>query len=142
MARRLRQGTMPRQAARRPAAGSGTAAMVASTVLAGILTDDTTAQLAMVALSLGIFAAVVPDTRSTLSAVVISFALFEGLLADQHGFPLLDYTTTSWHLCVLVVAAGLGLGQRWLRHVRDDAALDTEIHDLLRRSGPPAGDAN
>ncbi|MFD0598799.1 hypothetical protein ACFQZ4_46255 [Catellatospora coxensis] len=39
---------------------------------------------------------------------------------------------------MLLAAFGLGLGQRWLRHVRDDAALDREIEDLLHRPGRPA----
>jgi hypothetical protein len=50
---------------------------------------------------------------------------------------LLDGTAAGWHLSVLLAALGLGLGQRWLRHVRDDAALDHEIEDLLRHPGPP-----
>ncbi|BCJ75113.1 hypothetical protein CS0771_46570 [Catellatospora sp. IY07-71] len=112
--------------------------MAVATLLAGLVTDDTTAQLVVVAVALAGFAAVVADTRTSVYTTVIGFVLFESLLADRHGFPMLDGTATGWHVSVLLAALGLGLGQRWLRHVRDDAALDREIEDLMRRPGPPA----
>ena len=116
----------------------GAAVMAVATLLAGLVTDDTTAQLVVVAVALAGFAAVVADTRTSVYTTVIGCVLFESLLADRHGFPMLDGTTTGWHVSVLLAALGLGLGQRWLRHVRDDAALDREIEDLMRRPGPPA----
>lgn len=139
MAGRLCHLAAERQPSRGTAMRWGGLLMIAATVLAGMLTDDTTPQLVMVALSLGAFTAVAGDMRGSVSTTLVGFVLFEGLLADRHGYPLLDFTATSWHLSVLMVAAGLGLGQRWLRHVRDDAALDTEIENLLRRSCPPEG---
>lgn len=139
MAGRLWHVASERQPSRGTAMRSGALLMIAATVLAAMLTDDTIPQLVMVALSLGAFTAVAGDMRASVSTTLVGFVLFEGLLADRHGYPLLDFTATSWHLSVLMVAAGLGLGQRWLRHVRDDAALDTEIDNLLRRSCPPEG---
>lgn len=115
----------------------GAAVMGAATLLAAVVTDDTTARLVMVAVFLAGFAAVVPDTRISAYTTLTAFVLFESLLADRHGYPLLDGTAAGWHLSVLLVAFGLGLGQRWLRHVRDDATLDREIESLLRRTGPP-----
>ncbi|GAA1408703.1 hypothetical protein [Catellatospora coxensis] len=112
--------------------------MAAVTILAAVVTDDTTAQLVVIAVAVAAFAAVVADTRTSAFTTTIGFVLFEALLADRHGFPMLDGTTTGWHLSVLLAAFGLGLGQRWLRHVRDDAALDREIEDLLHRPGRPA----
>lgn len=116
----------------------GAVVMAAVTLLAAAVTDDTTAQLVMVAVTLAGFAAVVADTRTSAYTTAIGFVLFESLLADRHGYPMLDGTATGWHLSVLLVAFGLGLGQRWLRHVRDGAALDHEIEGLLRRPGRAA----
>ncbi|MFC7247444.1 DUF4118 domain-containing protein [Catellatospora aurea] len=101
--------------------GVGAAAMSAATIAAAVLADDPTARMIIVAAVIGVYAATVADTRASLATTLIGFGLFNGFLVNGYGELSFHGTQTLWNLSVFGVALGLGLGQRWLRQVRDTA---------------------
>ncbi|MEU7823180.1 DUF4118 domain-containing protein [Catellatospora sp. NPDC049133] len=117
--------------------GIGAAAMTAATILAATLTANETEQLLIVALAVGGYAATVADTRASLVTALLGFGLFNGFIVNRYGELSFDGTATWWNLSVFAVALGLGLGQRWLRHVRDNAAAEPEVTGLAGRRPAP-----
>lgn len=111
----------------------GAAAMVAATAAAALLfpAAGESARLVVVCLAVGGYAALVADTRASLATAALGFLLFDGFLVNRDGELSWDGRTTSWHLVAFVLATGLGLGQRWIRHARADLAVDEELNEIV-----------
>lgn len=116
----------------------GAVAMVGVTLLAGVCTTSPVGRLLLVTAAAGVFAAKVADTRASLLTALIGFLLFDGFLVNRYGELTWDGTATAWNLMVFAVAVGLGLGQRWIRHVQAQGAFTTEPTDLFRASASGA----
>jgi hypothetical protein len=121
--------------------GVGAAAMTAATVLAAYCAGDPTSRMLIVAVAIGGYAATVADTRAGLATTLIGFGLYNGFLVNGYGKLSFDGTTILWNLFVFTVALGLGLGQRWLRHVRDSQP-DPHLGSQARCDGGPAAAAH
>jgi protein-S-isoprenylcysteine O-methyltransferase Ste14 len=72
----------------------------------------------------------VAENRSAGPPVAaIGYLLFNGFLVNQYGI-LTWNTTSAWHIAVFVVAAALGLGVRYLRHLHAETVFDAELRQL------------
>lgn len=111
------------------AAGAGV--MVASVLVAPVLFPDVPARLAVVALAVGGFAALVDDARAGLAVGGLGYLLFDGFLVNQYGELTWTGTTTVWHVAAFALALMLGLGLRRVRAIRSRAAMNHELHELL-----------
>jgi hypothetical protein len=116
----------------------GSAALVGATLAAAALFPASHQQgrLLLVAVAVGVCAAVLADARTCLAVAGLGYLLFVGFLANSHGELSWDGADSVWHLFVLAMAAGLGRTQRWLRAVQADAEFDAALHRLLDEAGP------
>jgi hypothetical protein len=61
----------------------------------------------------------------------VGYLPFDGFLVNGYGDLTWDGTTSAWHLTVFVLAVGLGLGQRSIRHAGADLSVDGELNEIL-----------
>lgn len=111
----------------------GSVAMVAASFAAAVVSSDVSARLAVMALAVCVCAALVDDTRASLATAGLGYLLFTGFLVNRFGELTWDSATTLWTLLVFVLATGLGLGQRWIRAARAEAAVSAELDALLTK---------
>ncbi len=107
---------------------------IAMAVAAGVdaaLFSGIAVQLVVMALAVGVYAALVDDTRAAVVTAGLGLLLFTGFLANRYGELTWDGTTTLWHLVAFILAAGLGLGLRWIRTAQAEAAVAAELGALL-----------
>jgi hypothetical protein len=71
-------------------------------------------RLSVLAATIAVFAAVVPDIGASLSVVVLGYLLFNGFLENEYGQLTWDGMTGLWRIGLLVSAVGLGLAGRQL----------------------------
>jgi hypothetical protein len=83
---------------------------------------------------------VLADTRISLAVAGLGYLLFTGFLVNTRGELAWDGMSSLWHLLTLSVATALGLGQRWIRAVQADLAIDAELQDLLDQAEPGEND--
>lgn len=95
----------------------GCVVMVAAAFLAAALfpPDAIPARLVVLAVVVGVFAAVVPDIRAALGVAGLSVLVFTGFLANHYG----ELTTRDgdvwWYALLIGSAATIGTGLRWIR---------------------------
>jgi hypothetical protein len=77
---------------------------------------DGIARLLVMALAAGVVAAIVRDWRACLGATVFAALVYVGFLTGRDG--VLTPHGSAWAYTLLIfLAALLGRGQRWIRHV-------------------------
>lgn len=113
--------------------GAGAALMVSAAAAGALLFADRDAagRLIVVAVAAGGYAALVADTRAALITAGLGYLLFDGFLVNRFGDLTWDGTTSLWHLTVLTLVVGLGLGRRWIRHAGTDMDVDEELNKII-----------
>ncbi|HET6728577.1 MAG TPA: hypothetical protein VFG96_04110 [Jiangellaceae bacterium] len=111
---------------------AGLAAVTAAAVVAAAL-PDSRAPLRVVLVAAVVVActALVPDIRVSLAVTVVAGLVVNGLLENHDGVVSWNGPQSVWPLVVLSLAAGLGLGQRWIRDARAEVAFDLALQELL-----------
>lgn len=109
----------------------GSVAMVAASFAAAVVSSDVSARLAVMALAVGVCAALFDGTRASLATAGVGYLLFTGFLVNRYGELTWHGTTALWPGAVFILAAGLGLGQRWICAARAEAAVSAELDALL-----------
>jgi hypothetical protein len=110
---------------------AGAAVMVAGAMVAAGLAGDVPGRLAVVALALGGYVALVDDVRAGLATAGLGYLLFDGFLVNRYGELTWDGTTTIWCLVAFVMIVGGGLGIRWIRRARARTANEDDLSRLL-----------
>ncbi len=105
--------------------------MVATVFVTAAVGTDVTASLVVLAIALWAYAAVVRDVRASLATAGLAYLLFDGLLVNGYGELSWTGTTSTWHVTVLALAAGLGIWMHRLRTTRVQAAMERELSELL-----------
>ena len=96
---------------------------VTAVAAAAVLLPGSAAQLVLVAVAVGVYAAVVGDVRVSLVTAGLTYLLFDGFLVNRYGELSWDGTTSAWHLFGFALALLLGSGHRLARAARNWAAL-------------------
>jgi cell division protein FtsW (lipid II flippase) len=116
-------------------AGGCAAAVVAALAAAAFMPPGHLgARMLVMAVTVGILAAVLTDWRACAGVAVVAALIFVGFLAHRDG--VLTGDTRAWPYTIIIgVAAVLGRGRRWMRH----AALreDDSIPDFYREDVAP-----
>ncbi|MEJ3746995.1 hypothetical protein WEI85_27395 [Actinomycetes bacterium KLBMP 9797] len=111
----------------------GVAVITGSVLAAGVLfpAGQVSARLILVAVAVGVCAAVLPDGRMTLVVAGLGFVLFTGFLTNSYGGFRWDGVNTVWHLFVFAMATAIGLAQRWIRAAQGDLEFDIAMRNRL-----------
>ncbi len=110
---------------------TGAAVVTAAAVLAAAAFPAVPARLAVMALAVAGYSAVVADTRASLAVAALAYLLFNGFLANRYGELAWDGATSVWHLAIFVLAVGSSLVWRWVRYTRVRAAFAAELDELV-----------
>jgi hypothetical protein len=96
--------------------GVGTAAMIAVAFGAAAFTDHGTVQrLLVMALAVGLGAALISDWRYSAGLGVIGYLLYVGFLANSYGELAWQGDSALWDVGIFALAYFFGAGQRRLR---------------------------
>lgn len=112
----------------------GAVVMVTAMMTAAVLFPaavDVPARLVVVCLAVCGCVVKLADTRASLVTVGLGYLLFTGFLANRYGEVTWDGAASMWRLAAFAVAVGLGLGRRWIQHVRAGMALADEFDRLV-----------
>jgi hypothetical protein len=82
----------------------------------------------------------VSRVRTAAAVTGLGYLLFVGFLIDGTGELLGQGLLGQGQFLAFAFAALVGAGYRRLRAVQADAALDTELHDLLNNAGKTGDD--
>jgi hypothetical protein len=96
--------------------GIGTGAMIVAAVVAAAFTDPATVQrLLVMALAVGLGAALIRDWRYSVALAAIGYLLYLGFLVNNYGELTWHGSSSLWDLTIFIMAYLLGLAQRWIR---------------------------
>jgi hypothetical protein len=96
---------------------AGCAVVVAAAVVVVLLVpaEALPLRVLVMAVVVGVYAAVVPDTRATVGTALIAALVFAGFLADGYGALGFRAGDVACYTALIGFATVLGLGQRWMR---------------------------
>src|SRR5689334_8651121 len=97
-------------------AGGCVAVIAAAFVAAAFAPRDTAVRLLVVAVTVGVAAAVLNDWRACLAVTGFAMLVYVGFLADRDG-DLLAHGTAWPDTLLIGLAAGLGRCGRWMQQV-------------------------
>jgi hypothetical protein len=118
----------------------GAAVLLTATAAAdGLPASHAPARILMLAAVVGCCAAALVDVRVTLALAGFAYVLATGLWSQQAATTSVTSAEGLWNLTVLGLAAGLGLGQRWIRATLADLDIDAELRDLINDAEAGAG---
>jgi hypothetical protein len=109
--------------------GIGAVVVVAASMAAAVF-PAVGVRLAVVAVSVAGYAAVVCDVGAAFAVAGLGYLLFNGFLVNRLGELTWDGTASLWHASALLLAILLGTGVRWVRAVRADLLLAEEVAGL------------
>lgn len=119
--------------------GVGAAAMVVVAFGAAALTDHGSVQRVLVmALAVGLGAALMSDWRYSAALGVTGYLLFVGFLVNSYGELSWQGSSALWNVGVFSFGYLLGLGQHWLRR---ETAEEVAAGVVAQRFEPAASEA-
>jgi hypothetical protein len=110
---------------------AGLAAVTAAAVVAAAIPDSRASlRVVLVAAVVVACTALVPDIRASLAVTVVACLVVNGSEEIPNGVVPWNGPQSVWPLVLLSLAAGLGLGQRWIRAARAEVAFDLALQEL------------
>jgi len=115
----------------------GTGAVVAATLAAATMLppEQALARLIVMAVAVGICAAVLSRAHVAAAVSGLGYLLFTGFLVNSSGQLTVEQLIGDGQFFALALATVLGVGYRRLRTVQTDALIDAELRDLLDSVG-------
>ena len=113
--------------------------IVAGVIAAAVPTAATDWRFAVMAIFVGLFAAISLDQVALAAVAVLAFAVYNGFLEDRFGQLSWHGSGDLWRLLVLVMVAACGLAAgeivRFVHRLRTDwrTSAATSVHDDLQR---------
>jgi hypothetical protein len=92
------------------AIAAGAAAMIVAALIAGaVSTSQPGWRFAIMAIAVGLFAAISLDQRALVAITIIAFGIWNGFLEDRFGQLAWHGSADLWRVLLLIMAAAFGL---------------------------------
>jgi hypothetical protein len=92
---------------------------------------EVSARLFVVAAAVGGYAVMAANIRASFATASLGYLLYTGFLVNRYGILTWDGASSTWHLLVLALAAGLTIPSQWIRTKKAEIAHAQGLNKLL-----------